>query len=152
MHQATQAAVERHEASAAAYADHSNKLSTNELRVMLEDFIQLHKRMLSVVVGHELASIRGSEDFPPMDVRVECVRFSLKLRDLNTSPASVFQYMGGILSCSLEGMPAELRQRVAMHNAKLYQTNFDPASVVTGFSSISAICGSAKSLSNNLRS
>ncbi|VDB84178.1 unnamed protein product [Peniophora sp. CBMAI 1063] len=140
MHRAAASeAAKRHEASGASSEPSSDKPSPHVFQGMLEDFIQLHKRMLSVVVGNELARIRGSEVFPPMDVRTECVWFSLKLRGLDVSPASAFQYIDAALPWPLEGLPDNLRQQTTLYNARLHQDNNDPTNVQLGVSAVSAI-------------
>lgn len=140
MHQAAQAAIDSK--ASVAPTDCPDTPSMNELRSMLEDFVQLHKRPLSVVVGHELASTRGTAVFPPMDARTECVRIELKLRDLGVSPASVFEYIDGILSCPVGDLPAQMRQLVFVNNAQLHRSNCDPKAVALGHSNIPAICES----------
>ena len=96
------------------------------LRDMLEDFTNLHSRVISVVVGHEFGS-RGTA-FPPIDVRKECITLTLKLRDPDANPASVFEFTGGLVSTPISAFPPKLQQTLAPYTQRLWDTNVECSS------------------------
>ena len=91
------------------------------LRDMLDDFANLHSRLIPVVVGHELSS--HGRTFPPLDMKNEFIVLMLKLRDPNANPASVFEFTGGIVPCPIDDLDAEKRQLVLSYAESLSKTN-----------------------------
>ncbi|KZV76356.1 hypothetical protein PENSPDRAFT_747804, partial [Peniophora sp. CONT] len=81
------------------------------LRLMLHDFVNLHQRALSLVIGHHLFSTRG-DAFPPMDIKNDWVLFNVKLRDPNASPASTFEITNGIAPLPIAGMSVKSRRQL----------------------------------------
>ncbi|VDC08040.1 unnamed protein product [Peniophora sp. CBMAI 1063] len=119
-HQETQAAMER-DTQILKTLDGYDMPPLTVIRDMLEDFANLHHRVVSIVVGHELGS--RSTAFPPLDVKKDCIALTLKMRDPNANPASIFAFTGGSLPCHINGLDSEKQRLLAPYSAKLSDTN-----------------------------
>ncbi|KZV76359.1 hypothetical protein PENSPDRAFT_449169 [Peniophora sp. CONT] len=97
------------------------------LQDMVEDFATLHRRVISVVVGHELG-IRSSI-FPPLDVKNECILLSLELRNPDANPASVFEVTGGVVPCPISSLDLKLQQTLALYADTLAASNMRSSSL-----------------------
>lgn len=127
-----------------ALATRPDMPSLSVLRDMFEDFVNLHHRVISVVVGHELGT--RSNTFPPLDVKTDCIVLSLKLRDPDANPATIFEFAGGVVPCSVSSLDLELRQTLALYANKLSETNTKYSSNLDMFF-IPALCKSTSQTS-----
>ncbi|KZV76358.1 hypothetical protein PENSPDRAFT_680306 [Peniophora sp. CONT] len=121
IHQRQQAAMDQDAQTLSAIGTQPNMPSLNVLRDMLADFANLHHRVISVVVGHELG--KRSNAFPPLDFKTDCISLSLKLRDPDANPASIYEFTGGVVPCPLNSLDSEKQQLLALYAEKLSEAN-----------------------------
>ena len=109
------------------------------LRLMLHDFVNIHQRAMSLVIGHELGRVRGGM-FPPMDTKNEWVVFKLKVRDPKASPASIFQFTSGIAPLPLAGLEGFARHHLEDYAEEVAQHEDLAEKVKEDWTAVPTIC------------
>lgn len=128
MHQNNQAALDQDAQAVTASATPSGMPSIAVLYRMLEDFANLHHRVVSVVIGHEFGT--HSDAFPPLDVNKACVVVIVKLRNPDLNPASIYEFTGGVASVPISSLNPEQQKMIAPYAKKLSKDNVECAAKI----------------------